>query len=268
MSIFSKGGKLVLTNGVSTIEGSSGGGLATWATIAGMETNSGIGVSGHGTIVELPDFGWKSAGVAVGIKNRVELSYTRQSLDTRDVGAALGLGAGYTLEQDVIGAKLRVVGDLVYGDPHMPQISVAVQHKRSKDGPVARTMGAAEDAGTDFVLSASKLVLSKSLLVSASARLTEANEGGLLGFGSESGEGHSLQLEATVGYQLSERAMIGAEFRTKPDNLGLGEDDWFDLFGAYAVTDNLTVTAAYVDLGSIATFDDQRGAFFSVQLAF
>ena len=29
-----EGGKLVLTNGITTIEGSSGGGLATWATIA------------------------------------------------------------------------------------------------------------------------------------------------------------------------------------------------------------------------------------------
>lgn len=265
---FLEGGKLVLTNGVSSIEGSSGGGLATWATIGGMETDTGVGVSAHGTIAELPDFGWKSAGVAIGIENRIEISYTRQSLDTREVGAALGLGAGYTLEQDVISAKVRVAGDLVYGEPYIPQISVGVQHKRSKDGPVVRAVGAADDKGTDFVISASKLVLSESLLVSAAARLTDANEGGLLGFGSVSGEGQSLQMEATVGYQLSKRAMIGAEFRTKPDNLGLGEDDWFDLFGAYAVTDNLTITAAYVDLGAIATFDKQRGAFLSVQLAF
>ena len=62
--------------------------------------------------------------------------------------------------------------------------------------------------------------------------------------------------------------MVGAELRTKPDNLGLGEDDWIDLFAAYALTDNVTLTAAYVDLGSIATFEKQRGGFFSAQLAF
>ena len=41
-----------------------------------------------------------------------------------------------------------------------------------------------------------------------------------------------------------------------------------DLFAAYALTDHLTLTAAYVDLGSIATFSDQRGGFLSAQVAF
>jgi hypothetical protein len=41
-----------------------------------------------------------------------------------------------------------------------------------------------------------------------------------------------------------------------------------DLFAAYALTDYLTLTAAYVDLGSIATFSDQRGGFLSAQVAF
>ncbi len=106
------------------------------------------------------------------------------------------------------------------------------------------------------------------MLVNATARLTKANQNGLLGFGSAAGADHSLQFEGSLAYQLSRRAIIGAEVRTKPDNLGLGEDDWYDLFAAYAVTDHVTVTAAYVDLGSIATFEDQRGAFLSAQVAF
>lgn len=262
------GDKLVLTNGVSAIEGAGGGGIATWATIAGRETDRGVGVAAHATIVELPDFGWQSHGVALGIANRVELSYARQNFDTRDVGTALGLGEGYTLNQDVFGAKLRLFGDLVYGDPLLPQVSVAVQHKRNLDGQVAFAVGAADDEGTDFLLSASKLFLSHSILASATARLTSANQTGLLGFGSAAGAARALQFEGSLGYQLSRRAVLGAEFRTKPDNLGLGENDWFDIFGAYAVTDNVTVTVAYADLGSIATFDGQRGGFLSAQLAF
>ncbi len=262
------GGKLVLTNGVSTIEGASGGGIATWATIAGRELDNGVGISAHGTIVELPDFGWQSHGVAIGIMNRVELSYTRQNFETRDVGAALGLGQGYTLNQDVYGAKVRLFGDAVYGDPKLPQVSVGVQHKRNLDGPVALAVGAADDSGTDFTISATKLFLSYSILVNTTVRLTEANENGLLGFGSAAGKGRTLQFEGTLAYQLSRRAVIGAELRTKPDNLGLGEDDWCDLFAAYALTDNLTVTAAYADLGTIATFSGQHGAFLSAQLAF
>ncbi len=262
------GDKLVLTNGVTNVEGSSGGGIATWATIAGRATESGVGVSGHVTIVELPDYGWQSHGVSVGIANRLELSYARQNFDTRDVGTALGLGEGYTLNQDVYGAKLRLFGDLVYGDPLLPQVSVSVQHKRNRDGPVALAVGARDDDGTDFTLSATKLFLAQSLLVSAGMRLTEANQGGLLGFGSASGKGRSLQFEGSAAYQLSRRFVVGAEYRSKPDNLGLGEDDWFDLFAAYAVNDNVTLTAAYADLGSVATFEDQRGVFLSAQLAF
>ena len=52
-----KGGKLLLTNGISTVEGSSGGGIARWATIGGRQMPGGIGISRHATAVELPDFG-------------------------------------------------------------------------------------------------------------------------------------------------------------------------------------------------------------------
>lgn len=263
------GGKLLLTNGVATIEGTSGGGLATWATIAGRETDAGVGLSAHGTLVALPDYGWTSYGLSVGLFDRVEVSYARQNFDTRDVGTALGLGEGYTLNQDIYAAKVRIAGDAVYGDPLMPQIAVGVEHKRSSDTPVALAVGAAHGKGTDFTLSATKLFLSHSVLVNTTARLTKANQGGLLGFGSAGGDDYSLQFEGSVAYQLSRRAVIGAEYRTKPDNLAISrEDDWWDLFAAYAVTKNLTITAAYVDLGSIATFDDQRGGFLSAQFAF
>ncbi|NTZ44121.1 DUF3034 family protein [Altererythrobacter sp. SALINAS58] len=271
-----EGEKLVLTNAVSSIEGSSGGGLATWATIGGMGTEDGIGVTGHVTGIELSDFGWRSYGVAVGIANRLELSYARQSLDTRDVGTELGLGRGFTLDQDVFAAKLKLAGDLVYGDPLMPQIALGVQHKRNLDKQVVRAVGALEGNGTDITLSATKLFLSHSLLANATARLTKGNQSGLLGFGQNypagsrlDGDDYSLQFEGSLAYQLSRRLIVGAEYRTMPDDLPVArQDDWLDVFAAYVVDDNVTVTAAYVDLGSIATFDDQRGALLSAQLAF
>ncbi len=43
------GGKLLLTGGVSALEGGSGGGLATWALIGGNETSRGVGGSVHAT---------------------------------------------------------------------------------------------------------------------------------------------------------------------------------------------------------------------------
>ncbi|MBO6527587.1 DUF3034 family protein [Erythrobacter sp.] len=260
--------KLLLTNAVSAIDGASGGGISNWATIAGRQETRGIGVQAHVTAVLLPDYFYQSHGIALGIADRVELSYARQNFDTQDVGAALGIGQGYVLNQDVFGAKVRLLGDLVYGDPLVPQVSLGVQYKRNLDGAVAAAVGAADDDGIDVTLSATKLFLSHSLLVNAAARLTKANQNGLLGFGSVADDDYSLQFEGAVAYQFSRRFVIGGEFRSKPDNLGLGEDDWFDLFAAYAPTDNITLTAAYADLGSIATFTGQRGAFLQAQVAF
>lgn len=263
-----EGGKLLLTNGVTTVDGASGGGLARWATIGGRQMAGGIGLSAHATAIELPDFGWRSYGVMAGIGDRVELSFARADFDTRDIGALLGIGQGYTFNVETFGAKLRVAGDLVYGETWLPQIAVGIEHKRSRDGGLVRALGAADDKGTDYTVSATKLLLARSLLVNATLRYTAANELGLLGFGSAGGAGHRLQFEGSLGYQLSRRAVVGAEYRSKPDNLGLGDDDWMNIFAAYALTRNLTLTAAYVDLGSIATIPDQRGGFLSAQIAF
>ena len=260
--------KLLLTNAVSAVDGASGGGISNWATIAGRQETRGVGVQAHVTAVLLPDFFYQSHGVALGIADRIELSYARQNFDTQDVGAALGIGQGYMLNQDVFGAKVRLFGDVVYGNTMVPQVAVGAQYKRSLDGAVASAVGAAHDEGVDVTLSATKLFLSHSVLVNTTARLTKANQNGLLGFGSVSDDSYAVQFEGAVAYQFSRRFVMGTEFRTKPDNLGLGEGDWFDVFAAYAPSDNLTVTAAYADLGSIATFTGQRGAFLQAQVAF
>lgn len=260
--------KLLLTNAVSAIDGASGGGISNWATIAGKEEARGLGVQTHLTAIVLPDFFYQSHGIAVGIAGRAELSYARQNFDTQEVGAALGIGEGYKLNQDVFGVKIRLLGDLVYGNPVLPQVTLGAQYKRSLDGAVAGAVGAAHDTGVDFTFSATKLVLAHSVLVNATGRLTKANQNGLLGFGSAGDDSYSLQFEGSVAYQFSRRLVIGSEIRTKPDNLHLGEDDWLDIFAAYAPTDNITLTAAYADLGSVATFEGQRGAFIQAQFAF
>jgi hypothetical protein len=263
------GGKLLLTNGATSIEGSSGGGLTTWATIAGKETDAGLGLSAHATLAELPDFSLHSHGIAIGIKDRLELSYARQNFDTRDVGTALGLGRGFTFNQHIFGAKLRLIGDVVYGAPLVPQISIGVQHKRNLDAAIVRAVGARRDSDTEFTVSATKLFLDRSLLVNTTMRWTRANQFGLLGFGGDRGAGRSLEFEGSLAYMLSPRLVVGGEYRTKPDNLAIAhEDNAADLFAAYALTRHLTITAALLDARSIATFDNQRGGYLSLQLAF
>jgi hypothetical protein len=264
------GGKLLLTGGVSTIEGSGGGGIATWATITGYGEEDGIGGNVHATFIDLSDYQFRTTGAAIGLWDRVELSAARQESDTGDTGALLGLGQGFTFTQDVIGVKVRLMGDAVYDqDRWMPQIAVGLQHKTNDQGAVITAVGGQYDEGTEFYVAASKLFLAQSVLVSGTVRFTNANQTGLLGFGGDANDDREAQFEGSVGWLLSRKLVVGAEFRTKPDNLSLApEDDWFDVYAAYAVNKHLSVTAAWADLGSIATFDDQRGLYISLQAGF
>ncbi len=263
------GGKLLLTNGITSLEGASGGGLTPWAVIAGNATKDGIGVSGHATVAEVKSYDFQSAGLSIGFFDRLELSYSHQNFNTNEIGAALGLGADYAFKQDVFGAKVKLAGDLVFGDPMMPAIAIGAQYKNSNNDAVVRAMGAKDDKGVDYYVSASKLFLSHSILASATLRATKANQIGLLGFGGDQNSSYSLQAEGSLAWQLSRRFAIGGEYRTKPNNLGIArEDDWFDLFGTYAFNKHLTAAVAYADMGSIGSVGKQRGVLFSLQASY
>jgi len=55
-------GKLLLTAGVSNIEGSAGGGLTPWALIGGYETNDQIGANAFYTRLSTQDYSLNDAG--------------------------------------------------------------------------------------------------------------------------------------------------------------------------------------------------------------
>jgi hypothetical protein len=268
------GGKLLLTDGITTAEGSAGGGLATWSLIAGNETDAGIGGTASGTAAALPDFDLVAYGVALGLFDRIELSYAHQDFDTRAAGAALGLGRGYAFRQHILGAKLKVAGDAVWDqDTWMPQIAIGVQHKIADGGrlgrPLLRALGARKSSGTDVYVAATKVLLAQSLIVGGTLRWTNANQLGLLGFGGDRQANRTVQFEGSAAMMLTPRLVVGAEYRTKPDNLGFAEeDDAYDVFAAWAPARNLTLTAAYADLGDIATVKNQRGALVQLQGAF
>jgi len=265
-----EGGKLLLTDGVSTVEGSAGGGLATWAVIAGDETRDGIGGKLNASEVHLPAYDLRVYGAAVGFYNRVEISYAREEFDTGSTGAKLGIGDGFTFDQDVVGAKVRLVGDAVYDqDSWLPQISAGLQYKQNDKGALVKALGAKSADGVDYYVAATKVFLDQSLVVDATVRMTRANQIGILGFGGDRDANYSAQFEGSVGYLVTRHFVVGAEYRTKPNNLGVArEDDWSDLFAAYAVNSHLSITAAYVDTGSIVTFANQRGLYLSLQAGF
>ena len=82
-------GKLLLTGGVSSIDGAAGGGLTPWAVIGSNATDDEVGGSAYVTTVGTRDYGLNIYGAAVGIHDRYELSIAQQ--DTWAWPAAAGL---------------------------------------------------------------------------------------------------------------------------------------------------------------------------------
>ncbi|MDP1684165.1 DUF3034 family protein [Hydrogenophaga sp.] len=281
-------GKLLLTGGVSSVEGAAGGGISPWAVIGSQATEGEVGVFAYASRAVTRDYGLTAVGVAVGIHDRVELSVGRQDFNTGITGTGLGL-PGLHLKQDIVGAKLRVAGDAVLdSDSLMPQIAVGVQFKHLQSSGLDGTLGAlgAKRNGADLYVSATKLFLAQGILVNGTLRATKANQGGLLGFGATLGgadNGYELQPEISVAYLINSRLAVGVEYRAMPNKLqragqaaglgaGLRADDWKDIFIAYAPSKNVSLTAAYVDLGRIVPATTggrkQTGVYISAQIAF
>ncbi|MEO5626524.1 MAG: DUF3034 family protein [Dokdonella sp.] len=260
--------KLLLTGGVSQLEGAAGGGLTPWAVMGGYGTRDEVGANAYYTHVGVQDYHLSDAGVLIGIHDRVELSFAQQRFNTEDVGAALGLGRGFTFRQNIVGVKVKVAGDVLLDqNSPMPQIAVGLQYKSNDRGDVLHAIGAKSDSGTDFYVSATKLLLGQNLLLNGTLRLTKANQIGILGFGGDKHDSYQPEFEASAAYLLSRKLAIGAEYRMKPDNLGIArEDDWYDLFIAWAPTKHVSVTLAYAYLGNVVIKDDQRGLYASVQV--
>lgn len=264
------GGRFLLSQGVSSIDGAAGGGLTPWALIAGYDTRNQVGGNLHDTYIRTQDYSLNTYGAALGFDNRFEFSVAQQALDTRQVGSALGLGAGYKLTQDIVGFKVRLFGDAVLDqDTWLPQVSAGLQFKHNEDGNVLAAIGAKSDSGTDFYLSASKLLLDRSLFLNGTVRLTKANQYGLLGFGGDLSNNYHPEFEGALAYLLSKSVALGVEYRTKPNNLGFArEQNAYDAFAAWTLNKHLSLTVAYIQLGDIATIQDQHGYYVSAQIGF
>lgn len=261
-------GRLLATGGASQVEGAAGGGLVPWAVLAGYGTREGQGGTVFATRVHTGDYRLDVVGAAWTFRNRLELSWARQRFDLGTLQDRLGLPWG-SLRQDVLGAKLRLAGDLVYTP--WPQVSLGLQYKRLQDPALPLAVGAREGEGWDAYLSASKLFLDaggQQVLLGLTLRSTAANQFGLLGHGGDRG-GRGLAWEGVAAWLPAPEWAVGAEYRQKPDNLGFArEDDAWDVFAGWFPNKRVAVVAAWADLGDIATLPDQRGPYLSIQLSF
>jgi DUF3034 family protein len=274
-------GKLLLTSGFSDLEGAGGGGLVPLALITGYGSADSWGANVHATNIEVRDYHIWTAGAAVGLFDRVELSYTHQQLDI--TGTALDhLG----VRQDVFGAKVKLYGNVVYDqDNWLPQIAGGVEYKHNDGienaaavglaGVVSPTqLGAKSEHSADYYLAATKVFLEESVVVNFVLRETRANEFGFLGFGGDRHSGYSLKPEGTVAYLVTREFAVGAEVRSSPRNLSVDDETTaWDIFAGWTPTKNISLVVAYLNLGSIlapvtTVSRHQDGVYVSLQAGF
>jgi hypothetical protein len=263
-------GRLLATSGVVQIDGAGGGGLAAWAPITGYGTRDSVGADLHDTAILLPSFDLNSAGAAIGVFDRVELSYAHDWFYTGDTAVRLGLPRGFQFSLDTAGIKLRLLGNLVYDqDSWLPVISAGAQFKAAGQHAVLRAIGARSSDGVDAYLAFTKLFLAQSLLVDLTLRATRANQFGILGFGGDRSDDYSAQVEGSVALLLTRRFAVGAELRTKPDNLGFAREGTAeDIFASWFLDKHLSATIAAASLGPLARQGDQTGVYLSMQVGF
>jgi hypothetical protein len=281
-------GKLLLTGGVSSVDGAAGGGLTPWAVVGSNASAGEVGGSAHITRVKTTDYGLTTYGAALGVHDKYEISLARQDLDAGITGTQLGL-PGLHLRQTILGGKIRLAGDAVLdSDMLMPQIAAGIEFKSLDSSGLDSTLQTlgAKRSGIDLYVSATKLFLGQGVLVNGTLRATKANQNGLLGFGATLGGANNqyrLQPEISVALLLSKNVALGAEYRKMTNKLeaagqaaGLGDglraQDWKDLFIAWAPGKHLSLTLAYVDLGTIVPATTakrkQTGTYLSVQAAY
>lgn len=263
--------KLLLTGGVSSIDGSAGGGLTPWAITGGYATEHELSGTVYSTRTVLRDYALTGYGAAASWNDRVEVSIARQEFNANVVVPQT------TLRLDIVGAKVRLFGDAILdSDSWMPQVAFGVESKHVTPGTavggVLDSVGA-KRSGTDFYLSATKLWLSQAVLFNLTLRYSQANQNGLLGFESSRHGAYALKPEFSLAWMPRRDVAIGVEARTQSNNIRFaGEafraDTWRDVFVAWAPVKYVSLTAAWVDLGNIVGHTRQTGPYISAQLAY
>lgn len=289
--------RLLTTGGVTGFEGSAGGGITPWAFIAGYGTEDEIQTIANIQLLDVGHYQLKTFGISAGIYDQFELSYQKQYLSVSSgvisstfdllTQGAISNAPGTQIAQDILGAKYKLFGDAVFStSPWQPQIAVGMQYKvnrdmdtslRLPDGSVPlpnqgvpRILGAVEDRGIDFYITATQYLIGaangNNLLLNLTARATKANTFGLLGFESEGDDSYKLEWEGTLAVATSPSTVFGVEFRTQSDRLGglAKEQTVKDVFVAWFPNKSLSITAAWVGLGNLPFEPDAKSFYLSV----
>ena len=203
---------------------------------------------------------------------RLELGYGYDRLNLGDLPLAIQNATPFSISEDVVelhnfNARLALLKEGDWDLAWLPAVTLGVHYKintsvddinRELGGALAG-IGISDNSGVDYTLYATKLFKSLPLpvLVNVGVRETEAAHLGLLGFTDH----YSANFEGSVGVFLTDRLILAAEYRAKPNDYkaipGLikAEDDWWTIDLAYVVSNHFTVALGYGHFGGVLNHD-------------
>ncbi len=230
--------------------------------------------------VSTANFDTNAYGVAAGIDNRVEVSVAQQSLDVGNApvtGVFAPATVGATLTQDIIGVKVRVLGNALAQGTWLPQIAVGAQYHHNESGALMDALGLGTKAsGTSYYPALTKVRL-KGLLGHVTVAdftldATRANYNGLFGFQGANNPSYHDEPEISAGVFLDPHVVVGGEYRAMPRAMKRGtaspDNAWKDVFVAYVPNKSVSLTLAYGMLGHIAGIPNSNGLYTSVTASF
>ncbi len=264
---------------VANIDGQAGGGLVPWALLSSGPT---VAYTHIGT----QNLDINSLAINTSFSNRVEVSYAHNMLnDSAPVLNAGGALVGNNTDNvDNFGIKVKL-NDM---SDSMPQFALGAVYKKAS-GNLASTLNTAlgvNTSSTDVYGAVSKIVnmAGKNVLLNGVLRATKANALGLLDFGggntAGASTGYKIEPELSAEIFAASNVVVGAEYRRQPNYAMAGtaqatylsQNSAYDFHVVYVANSNFSLTAAYVNLGTVAPvangYTRQNGMFLQGQVNF
>jgi hypothetical protein len=166
--------------------------------------------------------------ITKGFKNRFELGYTKQVLDS-------------TADLHIFHGKFQILDHNFKGNKWIPALALGVIH-RNFEGDIP-----GNDYGTDYYLAATKIipiklsnVVSFKFAPTVGVNSTKAIGNGLGGFSDDREVGFQGIFEIIT----EKKVIFGMDYKSQPET-----DDWFLYFLRYNIQPNFQVDFALGDLG-------------------
>ena len=219
------------------------------------------------------------ATISETLFDRLELSYSFHRFGLGDWSSDTGIHTSHdNLYMHVINARVAILKEGEFDQKWLPAVTAGFHYKnnirlnqldRDTRGTLT-ALGVQDDDGEEYTLTATKMItglLPNPLVASATIRNTDAVQIGYAGFS----EDREFVFEGNIAYFLLENLIVGAEYRQKPDKLTAApgvvgpEDDWWSLAASYIVNENLNMTLAYANLGTVLNHSEPWSVWFQLK---